>query len=488
MGRNYSYILVIAILAFGVDSYCQKQGNVWYFGNEAGVDFNSGSPVAITDGQLGLLSTPNQGTTAISDSSGYLLFYSDGVKVWNALHDTMPNGTGLFGSEYSTQSALIIPAPENPNRYFYLFTVSAATPSYPTEGLSYSKIDMTLDGGNGDVMATEKNIMLATAMPSRLAATRHQNGSDYWILSHKHNTDEFWAFLLTDAGITDTVISAIGSVHGSGFPSSSGQVKFSPNGQKVVIGTANILNILELFDFDNATGALSNALDLDVPNADMANTYGVEFSPDNNKLYASGRSSSGIVYSMLWQYDLTAGGGDILAINASMYLVFEDFAGLVGGVGLQLGPDDKIYTVSLNDQHYLSSIENPNALGSACNWVDLSVYLNGKQAYISVPSFVANYDYSNTISDFSEIKSDKTEWSPRTRLFPNPASESCKVEFSDLAEVARITILDGLGRTTMEIGDVTENLDIDLKWLQPGIYIVLIEYLDSKDQLLLVVR
>ena len=59
-----------------------KEGNIWYFGEYAGLDFNSGSPVALTNGQL----NTNEGCATISDNNGNLLFYTDGMTVYNKSH------------------------------------------------------------------------------------------------------------------------------------------------------------------------------------------------------------------------------------------------------------------------------------------------------------------------------------------------------------------------------------------------------------------
>lgn len=65
-----------------------KRINHWYFGQGAGLDFSSGTAVADTNGAMYVW----KGNTTMSDRDGNLLFYSDGRHVWNAQHDTMPNG------------------------------------------------------------------------------------------------------------------------------------------------------------------------------------------------------------------------------------------------------------------------------------------------------------------------------------------------------------------------------------------------------------
>ena len=68
-------------------------------------------------------------------NTGQLLFYTDGRKVWNANNQVMPNGSNLLGGFYNscTQGALIVPFPEDNQRY-YLFTLEEL------EALSFSPV------------------------------------------------------------------------------------------------------------------------------------------------------------------------------------------------------------------------------------------------------------------------------------------------------------------------------------------------------------
>jgi hypothetical protein len=65
--------LLIVVLFLSLGCFAQGEANIWYFGSHAGLDFNSGSPVALTDGQL----VTEEGCATISNSSGQLLFYTD---------------------------------------------------------------------------------------------------------------------------------------------------------------------------------------------------------------------------------------------------------------------------------------------------------------------------------------------------------------------------------------------------------------------------
>src|SRR5688572_24969841 len=165
--------------------YAQNQSNNWFFGINLGITFNTNPPTTITGGQT----TSGEGCTSISDSNGNLLFYSDGVTVWDSTHSVMQNGTGLFGDFSSTQSGIILPAPGN-NMIYYLVTAPVSTSNNP---LAYSIIDMSLNSGLGAV--TIKNIALLDTSTEKVTAVYNQNGGDIWIIAHGYPNNNFYSFL-----------------------------------------------------------------------------------------------------------------------------------------------------------------------------------------------------------------------------------------------------------------------------------------------------
>lgn len=388
-------IILFLITISCYKSFSQKQGNIWYFGNQAGLNFNSGTPVAMLNGQTAPSSI--EGTSSIADSSGSLLFYSNGMTIWNKSHNVMQNGSGLLGNYSSTQSSIIVPDPANPNKYYYIFTVSSGMccGGSISDGIRYSKIDMCLDSARGGVVSNQKNIKLVDTVAEKIAVARHANGVDYWILTHKFYSNNFYALHLSPAGIIDTIISSVGTNHTGSLFGTQGQMKISPNGQRIAVAASNNLKILDLFDFNTSSGIVSNHMAINKPNNNNANVYGVEFSLDNSKLYVAGSSSLGLIFPFLVQYDLSS--NNLTSINASLYSLYTNNTGLISGLGLQIGPDGKIYLPSKNNTGTLGVISNPNLLGSSCNYVDQAVSLGGKQCAWTLPSFIANYDYSNKL-------------------------------------------------------------------------------------------
>ena len=97
-----------------------------------------------------------------------------------------------------------------------------------------------------------------------------------------------------------------------------------------------------------------------------------------------------------FQFDLSVGTNT--AILNSKFLI-NNVANYNPFGALQLGPDQKIYTVTKNGE-YVSSIDHPNLLGAMCHFNQNLVPLaEGQTSGISLPSFFnALYDFSYNIS------------------------------------------------------------------------------------------
>ena len=67
-------IISIIPIFFSFTVYGQ-QANYWYFGDKAGLNFNTSPPTALTDGQLNTF----EGCATISDNNGALLFYTSNI-------------------------------------------------------------------------------------------------------------------------------------------------------------------------------------------------------------------------------------------------------------------------------------------------------------------------------------------------------------------------------------------------------------------------
>ncbi|QRM89669.1 T9SS type B sorting domain-containing protein [Lacinutrix sp. WUR7] len=381
MTKNLKQIILFSLILLSLKGYTQNEAANWFFGEQAGMTFNNGSPVSILGGEL----ETEEGCSTISDKYGNLLFYSDGINVWNKNHIIMPNGNGLLGDFSSTQSALIVPKP-NSDAIFYLFTVDDKA---GVNGLRYSEVDLTLDNGLGDI-TSNKNILLTTPTAEKITAVEHANGVDIWVISHKWNSNEFIAYLVSNSGINTTpIISAIGSMHND-VNNSIGYLKASPNGQKIACVKSFENNETQIFDFDASTGILTNPITISNYTSNNFGPYGCEFSPDSKLLYISeiDRNNNS---SKIHQYNLLPYTES--AIISSDIIIAQENIDLGA---LQQALDGRIYIAKYGSQ-YLGVITNPNEIGLAANYISEGLYLNGNASQYGLPPFIQSYFYATNV-------------------------------------------------------------------------------------------
>ena len=356
--------VIVCFLFFTSFAFSQGEANIWYFGYQSGLDFNNGVPVPLTNSQMNAFA----GCAVLSNAAGQLLFYTNGITVWNRNHQVMQNGTGLAGGYTSSQSATIVQKPGSPNLY-YVFTLDGGGES----GLSYTIIDLSLDNGLGAI--TTKNSLIYTLSCEKISIVNHANGKDFWIVTHGNSTI-FYSYLVTSAGISNNPIISNGSVNMgpyiTGNAAKLGYMKSSPDATKIAVCHYTIN--AELLDFNSATGVLSNPRVLgNHANSIGDYAYGVEFSPNSKILYVSSNYEKTHIY----QFDLTASNIE----DSKIDLPTTDYFKLGA---LQLGPDHKIYVATTVG--FLNIINHPDILGLGSNYQESAIALSGSSSY-GLPNF-----------------------------------------------------------------------------------------------------
>ena len=382
----HSLLLLPALfLLLATDLEAQRQYETWYFGVNAGISFVGGTPTPLLDGQVNTI----DGSAVISrPATGDLLFYSDGATVWDSNHAVMQNGTGLEGHPSSGQPALIVPDPGDTN-LFYLFTTGAANTA--TTATRYSVIDMRGNGGRGAVV--EKNTMILDRGTEKITATRHCNGKDYWVIAHDWGASNFYVYLITASGISDTVISDIGEIYATSAQI-QGTFQMSPHGRFLAVSSP-ALKALEVFDFNNATGEITNQRILGKGDAEY---YGLEFSPSSSRLYVN-TLPPGNNAAALFQFDMEA--GDATAIRASRFEYIRLRERDWQGGQLQLGMDGRIY-VSWTGRDSLGVIQQPDLLAGAAQYRHSGFWLGGRRTHYGLPNIIDS-DLGSTPSPASSV-------------------------------------------------------------------------------------
>ncbi|PNQ73332.1 hypothetical protein C1T31_07375 [Hanstruepera neustonica] len=470
MKTEFKYSILFILLTASTWCLAQNEAANWVFGQRAALDFNFGYPIPEQGSQI----DTQEGCSSISDRLGNLLFYSDGSTVWNRNHSIMLNGEGLFGDKSSTQSAMIIPKPNDDNIY-YIFTVDDRARA---NGLRYSEINMTFDGGLGGV-TSNKNILLETPTTEKITAIESADGRSIWVISHKWNSNEFISYLVSDTGVNTTpVISAVGSVHqrtNNNNNNSIGYLKASPNREKIASVMSYQNNETQVFDFDAATGILSNPITLSNYSSEDIGPYGCEFSPDSNLLYVTEIDRANVI-SKVHQYDLTQ-PNEAAILNSAVVIAVQNDEELGG---LQQALDGRIY-IAVQGGETLAVISNPNEIGTAANYDFNGVYLDGNSSHYGLPPFIQSYFFATNVFRYTCF-GDTTEFSINTSTvidgiswdFGDPASginnTSTDINpthvFSSVGEYLVTITIDTEGETqvvyrTVTISEQPEPLNLD---------------------------
>lgn len=453
--KKIYFLFLIQIFLLSHSMAQQKEANTWIFGKYVGLNFNTTPPTPITNSAM----LTYEGCATISDSDGNLLFYTDGVTVWNKNNVEMMNGQNLGGHMSSTQSAIIVPLPLSTNIY-YIFTVPYQGDPV---GLEYSIVDMNEAGGLGKVI--QKNIGLVAPVDEKVTAMKASNNEDIWVITHKWEktvinpnppydttyipSNEFVAFKVTADGIdtANEVHSFVGLYHGGNHYNTQGYLKGSPDGQKLALAI-EFSNLYQLFDFNNETGVISNPVTL----SPFKKAYGVEFSPNSRILYVTEEDATDLHKMHIYQFDAYAGDSASI-VESKTYIGYATNmpTALDGRGALQVGPDQKIY-VARNDAGWLGVVNNPNIFGDECNFMNDGILLWNGTAHVSkmgLPTFIQSY-------------------------FAPPTFQYTGVCFGDVTQFTITSDITGYVSVEWQFGDggTSTQLNPSHQYLNPGEYIV----------------
>ncbi len=418
MRKHRLISLLIATIAASVGH--GQQFDKWYFGRTAALSFtpNGPQPIPAVLGNSAMLA--DEGSASISDEDGNLLFYTNGVTVYNKTHQVMLNGDNI-GGHLSSCQVLIIPQPGS--SIYYVFTTGAIETNF-TEGYRYSIVDMSRDNGKGEVIA--KKISLWPSCTERMTAARHANGYDVWVITNDNSSNTFRSWLVTCNGLQPSaVVSTVGDMlNGAWVAINAGMMKVSADGKTLaqthfpfIDEVTSPPNFCQLFDFDNSTGLLSNPRKIGFASGQFTHC---EFSPDSKMLYLSRPHEKKID-----QVEITL--PSMAAILASRYTINTS----VAFYDMQLAPDEKIYCSKPGIA--LSVINLPNQKGGACRFVEEQLSILPGSSFIGLPSHINDAfgtpDFNN---GFTQTILDSCSGTVQFNGFSNmPAPVSWEWDFGD---------------------------------------------------------
>ena len=378
--KNFK-LLVAFVLLLNSFSTSWGQNEIWYFGGwpsgGLGLDFSGGgAPAQKNDNVKGFY----ESVAVLSDGSGKMLFYTDGLDVYDQSHVKMPQSvlTKLSGANETGQNSgsslngVIIVKQPGSNNLYWILTVGE-TLSNGANGFRYTVVDITLAGNGtalnpyGDFVPGKINQLVDNSAPvltEMMAAYGSPCGDTVWVVVKDRSNGNFYSYPLTSAGSFGTKVTSTSTmIAAGGVDGGRGSMDISPDGKK--IGAALTVNGgAYIFDFNASTGALTNQVQVST-----GGWYGCEFSPDSKIFYCSLLNGSLIHYNIATATKTT--------IDAGPYF-FGD---------IERGPDDRLYIGKWAGygSNTLGVIANPNSTTATA--VGIGYNINGQTVGATTVSY-----------------------------------------------------------------------------------------------------
>lgn len=408
-----AYLLLFLLLC-SLSSYGQKEGNVWYTGHmrpdltnhTSFLDFNQNPLLISYFPNAPLLMDAREATTSVCDQDGNLLFFSNGINIYDRNRNVLPGWVppnGFYaGSSHMAQGNLLLPINDS---IYYAFVIIVDTPSY-TRGSYYSTINRNLNQGLGQVIATHQ--FVEDSLTEAMSAVRHADGESWWILWHETETNVYLKMLIHPSGTITMSRQAVGAEvkKVNGGPLS--MIKFSEQGERFAIMEGE--GRVGVYDFDRCSGEITvrdSIIKTVVPNQVFG---GMTFSPSGKYLYTNDVEPADS--SVLYQYCLDSSN---LLSSEILIHKFDNTGSTIKKMffSSKLAPDDKIYLThdwfldSLGPLDSLSIIEYPDSHGLACGFNLVGLPMTGS-APSFVPPNIPNYRLGPLMPQVAEAGPDRT--------------------------------------------------------------------------------
>ncbi len=473
-------LFLILLLVLKTTAFSQGRNSIFFLGDQAKARISfTGTSYSIQTETRTIPFMDTQGN--IADENGNILMSSNGVFIADAIGDTMVNGDSLNPNSFTDDfkqyglpmpyANLFLPMPDDSNKYVLFHQVlDYTTANVPN--IFYTTVDITLNGGLGAVIS-KNNIIATNAFGVGMAACKHANGRDWWVVALSFDATLAHTFL-----VTPNAVQYMGSqnLQLAGFPLGfGGQPTFSPDGEKFAFSCSNIVGMsyqskVQLFNFDRCSGVFS--LDTVIDFTDGNISFATAFSPNSKYLYFgttenlyqinTDTSDIGATFQLVATNDIFP--SSVPPFYTNFYLMY-------------LAANGKIYISSTSSVEHLHEINYPDNAGVACGVQLHNVFTDCY--FIGVPNHPNYYlgcDTTQTtcpclITGINEIKQHDFKFS----VSPNPSNGNFKIMYllpqnsKGIFEVFDIT---GKKVFSYSLPQWSTLQNFDLSFLSNGVYAV----------------
>ncbi|MBK8846069.1 MAG: hypothetical protein IPO27_05615 [Bacteroidetes bacterium] len=372
-----------------------------------------------------------QTNSVMADSSGNILFASNGLFIKDKNDSTMLGGDSInlssiaYTSSYistgwsGTQFLVTIPYPGKAHDYLMFNTHIKDDPGvYFVNVVDYHHISMDSAGGLGEVVSHNNLVLADTLTEAFFSAVKHGNGRDWWIVKPQLYTNKYFKFLVTPTGIS-TGMQNIGAPTES--PTYEGQSSFSQDGHYYaridwITDPWTFDGQLVVMELDICTGDFSNVI---VDTLDSAAACGVAFSPNGKYMYVS-------TYLHIYQYTLQVGPNMIntkkIIATYDGYVSPQPY-GFASFWQMFMGPDKKIYCITQSPSDNMTVINQPDMFDTLCDVQPHSFHfgIRNNRTCPNWPNYELGPEPGSPCDTLGLVQAELIS-NVGLQVFPNPAS------------------------------------------------------------------
>lgn len=394
---------------------------------------------------------------SICDAAGNLLFYYNGCYVMNRDAEIMENGDSLNYDEWinvfwggecffgyaGCQDVMILPDnyKESINHVLHKPRLFNGFNIRDSVQLWHSVVDLSMNNGLGRV--TQKNEVVyrdKNLLVQYLTAISHENQKDWWIVQPVANDSMIVVFLLDEAGIRLYSEQNSHRYFDRGMSSAGGTAKFSPDGKRYAI--YNNADDLLIYEFDRATGELT--FDERVVPIDTSG-YGifcsVEWSPNSRFIYTATMTKLHQIDT--WEDDIQKDGVRLIDTYNGTKDPFSTNFFLMAQA-----PDCKIYMSPTNGSYSYHVINQPDELGTACDFIQNGIKLPDPSNGASFPNFPRFRVDEEEKCDptITSVFGDRVYYRRELEVYPSPSTGLFTIRLPDALHRATLIVTDIQGQ------------------------------------------
>ncbi|MCT4663852.1 MAG: gliding motility-associated C-terminal domain-containing protein [Flavobacteriales bacterium] len=322
-----------------------------------------------------------EGISHVEDNFGDVHFYVTGDGVFNA-NGNLVAGSGAINSHAGITEIVTCKVPGTVTDYYIVYTKDEGC-----DLLYYSKINLALNQGQGQIVPVNLNLLLSdTSNSSGLYAEGKEiinkpNSQDKYLIVRRCDFG-FEKFDITQLGINNRKTVKVWTPGTVLNPADSGRGELDYHNEYLAYASTESNEMIH-FEFNPCTGKSSN---LNVFSETFDGIYGVEFSPTAKYLYGSSEKA----------INTNAGNSNLMrvatgsAINPPNVYKIGTFVDCKG---------DSVHDVGLGQLELMTSNKIYSPIVGECSILEIS----------DPDNTTINIDYKNTIGDMYKGLSDLTQ-------------------------------------------------------------------------------